>query len=99
MGLGLFEGVKMTTFKVFLRDMLGLVLILSAVLALFSLLLDLTALFAYLHHDSGHASLLLHESYYLLVFFIPPYFIGKYINRAEVVQAVEDFLLMKSKQS
>lgn len=89
----------MTTFKVFLRDMLGLVLIVSTVLALFSLLLDITALFAYLHHDQGHASLLFHESFYLLAFFIPPYFIGKYINRADLVNAVEEFLLMKNKQS
>ncbi|EKO3384158.1 D-fructose-6-phosphate amidotransferase [Vibrio fluvialis] len=87
----------MTASKMFLRDLLGLILIVSTVLALLSVLLDLLALLAYVNHETQVATLLFDESFYLLVFFIPPYFIAKYINRAEVVKAVDEYQLMKSK--
>lgn len=87
----------MTASKVFVRDLLGLVLILSTVLAVLCLLLDSMALFTYLNHEEAIATVLFDESLYLLVFFIPPYFIGKYINRAEVVKAVDEYMLMKNR--
>ncbi|MDF2152869.1 D-fructose-6-phosphate amidotransferase [Vibrio sp. CAU 1672] len=87
----------MTASKVYFRDFLGLVLIFSTVLAGLGVLLDMLAVFTYLNHEEAIAISFLHESFYLLVFFVPPYFIAKYINRAELVKAVEEFLLMKSK--
>ena len=87
----------MTASKVFLRDFLGLLLIVSTVLAGLCMLLDVLALFAYVNHEDVIASLFFHESLYLLMFFIPPYFIGRYINKSEWVKAVEEYLLMKSK--
>ncbi len=87
----------MTASKMFLRDFLGLVLIVSTVLALLSILLDLLALMAYFNHETQVATVLFDESFYMLVFFVPPYFIAKYINRTDVVKAVDEYQLMKSK--
>ncbi len=87
----------MTASKMFIRDFLGLLLIICTVLAGLSILLCLLAVFAYANHDTGLASDFFHESFYLLAFFVPPYFIARYINRAETVAAVEQYLLMKSK--
>ncbi|WP_154180243.1 D-fructose-6-phosphate amidotransferase [Vibrio furnissii] len=87
----------MTASKMFLRDFLGLVLIVSIVLALLSVLLDLLALMAYFNHETQVATVLFDESFYMLVFFVPPYFIAKYINRTDVVKAVDEYQLMKSK--
>nr|QIH43942.1 D-fructose-6-phosphate amidotransferase [Vibrio ziniensis] len=87
----------MTTSKVFLRNVLGLLLIMSAVLAGLYILLDILALFAYINHEDIIAGLFIHDSFYLLFFFIPPYFIGKYINRPDTIKELEDYLLQKSK--
>lgn len=87
----------MTTSKVILRNLLGLLLIISVVLCGLYLLLDVLALFAYFNHEVVIANQFIDESFYLLIFFVPPYFIGKYINRPDIVKAVEDYLLSKSK--
>ncbi|EDL55845.1 MULTISPECIES: hypothetical protein [Vibrio] len=87
----------MTASKMFVRDFLGLLLIVCTVLAGLCVLLCLLALFAYVNHETILASDFFHESFYLIVFFIPPYFIARHINRAETVTAVEQYLLMKSK--
>ncbi|MBD0786301.1 D-fructose-6-phosphate amidotransferase [Vibrio sp. Y2-5] len=87
----------MTTSKVILRNFLGLILIMSVVLCGLYILLDALAIFAYFNHEVVIANQFIDESFYLLIFFIPPYFIGKYINRPEIVQALEDYILSKSK--
>jgi hypothetical protein len=74
----------MTISKVFLRDILGLALVISTVLAALCILLDIFAVFAYLNHEEKIASIFFDESFYLLVFFIPPYFISKYINHLDM---------------
>ncbi|MDD9155221.1 D-fructose-6-phosphate amidotransferase [Aliivibrio sp. S4TY2] len=74
----------MTITSVYRRDILGLVLLISIVLATLYLLLDLLALFAYLNHEKEIASIFFHQSFYFLVFFIPPYFIAKYIKQMDI---------------
>lgn len=81
----------------FVRDFLGLLLIVCTVLAGLSVLLCLLALFAYINHEALIASTFFHESYYLIAFIIPPYFIARYINRSETLAAVDQYLLMKNK--
>ncbi len=88
----------MTTFKVVLRDFLGLIVIVSIILATIGVLLDALVVFAYVTHEEVIANLFFHESFYLLVFFIPPYFIVKYINNTKLVSEIEAFLLLKHKK-
>ena len=76
----------MTIPKVLLRDILGLALIISIVLAALYILLGVFALLAYFTHEEKIASLFFNESLYLLVFFIPPYFINKYMNRLDTIK-------------
>ncbi|GLR74120.1 hypothetical protein [Aliivibrio sifiae] len=80
----------MTIPKVLLRDLLGLALIISIVLATLYIFLDMFALLAYFTHEEKIASLFFSESLYLLVFFIPPYFINKYIGYLDTVRTIED---------
>lgn len=71
---------------VYQRDILGLVLLMSTVLATLYILLDILALFAYLNHEKEIASIFFHQSFYFLVFFIPPYYIAKYIKCMDVTR-------------
>ena len=75
----------MTISKVFQRDLLGLILVaLTALVALY-VLLNMFALFAYVNQETQIASTFLEQSFYLIIFVIPPYFIEKYIKHLNVV--------------
>lgn len=87
----------MTMFKVIIRDFLGLIVIISTILATLGILLDLVMVFAYLTNENSIANMFFHESFYLLVFLIPPYFIAKYITNSQRVEDVEAYLLLKHK--
>ncbi|MUL16987.1 D-fructose-6-phosphate amidotransferase [Aliivibrio fischeri] len=76
----------MTISKAYQRDILGLAFIISSVLATLYILLDISALFAYLNHEEKIASIFIHESVYFLVFLIPPYFIAKYMNQKDTIK-------------
>lgn len=80
----------MTQLKVYLRDILGLLLLISTTLAALYVLLDIVALFAYLNDEQEIASTFFQQSFYLLVFFIPPYFIAKYIKRLDIIEPKMD---------
>lgn len=84
--------------KVFVRDILGLGLIVSIVMAGLGILLMILAIFAYFDHEDAIAALFTHESLYLIVFLLPPYFIAKYINTSELVAAMNEYRLMKSRR-
>lgn len=71
---------------VYQRDMLGLVLLISTILSTLYILLDMLALFAYLNHEKEIALMFFQQSFYFLAFFIPPYFIAKYIKRMDVTK-------------
>jgi len=86
----------MSGWKVALRNLLGLILIISSILSGLCILMDAAGVFAYFNHEQLIASQLFHESFYILVFFVPPYFIGKYINKADIVKALEEYRLLKS---
>lgn len=87
----------MTASEYYVRNILGLALIVSTVCAALSIILDILSGLAFLSHEEVIASLFFHESFYLYLFFIPPYFIAKYINRPELIAAVKEFELMKSR--
>ncbi|MUK66914.1 D-fructose-6-phosphate amidotransferase [Aliivibrio fischeri] len=76
----------MTISKAYQRDILGLAFIISSVLATLYILLDISALFAYLNHEEKIVSIFIHESIYFLIFLIPPYFIAKYMNRKDTIK-------------
>ncbi|RBW63998.1 D-fructose-6-phosphate amidotransferase [Vibrionales bacterium C3R12] len=87
----------MTASKNFLRDLLGLALIVSTAFAVLSFLLDIMGGIAYFSHEDIIASAFFHESLYFIAFLIPPYFIWKFINRPELIVAVQEYQLNKSK--
>lgn len=87
----------MKAYKIILRDILGLIVIVSTILAVLGILLDGLVLFAYVSHEQVIADLFFHESFYLLIFLIPPYFLVKYINKPELVAEIEQYLLIKHK--
>jgi hypothetical protein len=82
--------------KNFLRDLLGLILIISAAFAALSVLLDFLALIAYLNHEDATATMFFHESFYLLAFLVPAYFIGQLINRPNWVAVAQEYQLSKN---
>ncbi len=86
----------MTASKNFLRDFLGLVLIISSAFVVFSVLLDFWAFIAYLSHEDVIATTFIHESFYLLAFLVPAYFIGKLINRPDWVSVAREYQLKKN---
>ncbi len=59
----------MTISKAYQRDILGLAFIISSVLATLYILLDISALFAYLNHEEKIASIFIHESIYFFNLF------------------------------
>lgn len=87
----------MTASKIFIRDLLGLAVIVSTAFAVLSVLLDIMGGIAYFSHEDIIASTFFHESFYFLAFMVPPYFIWKLINRPELIAAVQEYQLNKSK--
>ncbi len=81
--------------KYFFRELLGLAIVVCVVFAALSIMLDLFALAAFVEHQDSIARLFFHESLYFVVFFIPPYFLYKLINRPDLVVAAQDYLAMK----
>lgn len=76
----------MTISETYQRDILGLAFIISSVLAAIHVLLDISALFAYLNNEEKIASIFIQESVYFLFFLIPPYFIIKYMNHKNYIK-------------
>jgi len=89
--------MEMTVYKVILRDFLGLIVIMSVVLATLGLLLDFMVVFAYFSNEQSIAGTFFHESFYLLAFIVPAYFIVKYINNTQMVVELEAYLLAKDR--
>jgi|GEM_PF-1167600 len=86
----------MTAYQNFIRDTLGIALIVSTILAGLSIFLDVLGVLAYLNHESHIATIFFHESFYFLGFLIPPYFIAKYINRPDMLAAAQAYQRAKS---
>lgn len=81
--------------KYFIRELLGLAIVVCVVFGVLGLMLDLFALTALVEHQDSIARIFFHESLYFIVFFIPPYFLWKLINRPDLVIAAQDYLAMK----
>ncbi len=87
----------MTASKNFLRELLGLVLVISTAFVALSVLLDVWAFLAYVSHEDVIATTFFHESFFLLAFLVPAFFIGKLINRPDWVSAAQEYQLLKNK--
>ncbi len=81
--------------KYFIRELLGLAIVVCVVFGVLGLMLDLFALTAFIEHQDSVARLFFYESIYFVVFFIPPYFLWKLINRPDLVAAAHGYLAMK----
>ncbi|WP_045490769.1 hypothetical protein [Vibrio harveyi] len=82
-------------FKHYLRELLGLTIVVSVVFGVLSILLDFCALVALCEHQENIAHIFFHESFYFIAFLIPPYFLWKVINRPGLVSATEEYQVSK----
>ncbi|PQJ45072.1 D-fructose-6-phosphate amidotransferase [Vibrio campbellii] len=78
-------------FKHYLRELLGLTIVVSVVFGVLSILLDFCALAVLCEHQENIAHIFFHESFYFVAFLIPPYFLWKVINRPDLVAATEEY--------
>ncbi|UXI03922.1 D-fructose-6-phosphate amidotransferase [Photobacterium sp. TY1-4] len=83
----------MTASKLYLRDLLGITMILSAILVTLGSIFGVLAILTHFSHEDAIASTFLHESVPLFVFLIPFYLISRYINRPQWVIGVQQYLL------
>ncbi|BDR14626.1 D-fructose-6-phosphate amidotransferase [Vibrio sp. STUT-A11] len=79
-------------YKYFLRELLGLAIVVCVVFGVVGVLLDLFALTAFFEHQDSIANVFFHESLYFVIFFIPPYFLWKLIDRPDLVLATQKYL-------
>ncbi|MDV6252582.1 D-fructose-6-phosphate amidotransferase [Vibrio sp. EA2] len=79
-------------YKYFLRELLGLAIVVCVVFGVVGVLLDLFALTAFFEHQDSIANIFFHESLYFVIFFIPPYFLWKLIDRPDLVLATQKYL-------
>ncbi|KFJ87928.1 D-fructose-6-phosphate amidotransferase [Vibrio sp. OY15] len=82
-------------YKHFVRELLGLAIVVSVVFGVLGVMLELFALTALWEHQQTIADVFFHESLYFIVFLIPPYFLWKLINRPALVSADQAYLAMK----
>ncbi|MBT0033558.1 D-fructose-6-phosphate amidotransferase [Vibrio alginolyticus] len=82
-------------YKHFVRELLGLAIVVSVVFGVLGVMLELFALTALWEHQQTIADVFFHESLYFIVFLIPPYFLWKLINRPELVSSDQAYLAMK----
>ncbi|PQJ65519.1 D-fructose-6-phosphate amidotransferase [Vibrio jasicida] len=78
-------------YKHYLRELLGLAIVVSVVFGALSVLLDLCALVAFCEHQEDTAQLFFHESFYFVAFLIPPCFLWRAINRPDLVSATQEY--------
>ncbi|MFN1583439.1 D-fructose-6-phosphate amidotransferase [Vibrio rotiferianus] len=79
------------TYKYYLRELVGLAIVVSVVFGVLSVLLDLYALMAWCEHQDSIAHVFFHESFYFIAFLVPPYFLWKFINRPDLVSAAQQY--------
>ncbi|CAE6883746.1 hypothetical protein ACOMICROBIO_EPCKBFOG_00347 [Vibrio sp. B1FLJ16] len=60
--------------KYFIRELLGLAIVVCVVFGVLGLMLDLFALTAFVEHQDSIARIFFHESLYFIVFFYPAIF-------------------------
>ena len=82
-------------FKYFIRELLGLAIVVSVVFGVLGIMLDLFALTALFEHQSSIAAIFFSESFYFIAFLIPPFFLWKLINRPDLVLATQQYLEMR----
>ncbi|PFG45313.1 hypothetical protein ATG66_3594 [Vibrio sp. ES.051] len=82
-------------FKHFIRELLGLTIVVSVVFGVLGVMLELFALTALWEHQESIADIFFNESFYLIVFFIPAYCLWKLINHPTLVLADQAYVAMK----
>jgi hypothetical protein len=82
-------------YKYFIRELLGLAIVVCVVFGVLGIMLDLFALTAFFEHQDSIARIFFHESFYFIAFFIPPFFLWKLINRPDLVLATQQYLEMR----
>ncbi|KLV08089.1 hypothetical protein [Photobacterium ganghwense] len=88
----------MNASKCFLRDLLGIVLVVSAISVMMGIIFSCLAGLNYLSHEEAFASTYLHEAIPLLFCIIPSLILAKIINRPKWIHDVEEYELQSAKR-
>ncbi|MGF1690989.1 D-fructose-6-phosphate amidotransferase [Photobacterium kagoshimensis] len=83
--------------KIYLRDILGLGLIILSVMTVLGTLFSVLAALNYLSHEEAMAATYIKEAIPLMLCILPAFFLGKYINKPAWVIATDDFRLNSAK--
>ncbi|MDO6497890.1 D-fructose-6-phosphate amidotransferase [Photobacterium sanguinicancri] len=83
--------------KIYLRDILGLGLIILSVMTVLGILFSILAALNYISHEEAMAATYLKEAIPLMLCIIPALLLGKYINKPAWVIATDDFRLSSAK--
>lgn len=78
-------------YKHYIRELLGLTVIISVVFGMLGILLDVFALTALYGHQNSIANTFFHESFYFVAFLVPPLFLWRVISRPSLVSATQEY--------
>ncbi|MGR5143353.1 D-fructose-6-phosphate amidotransferase [Photobacterium sp. DNB23_23_1] len=88
----------MDAYKLYLRDLLGIGLVISAVLVVLGFIFCLLAALNFFTHEEVLANTYLHEALPLFVFLLPSLAIARFINRPRWIHDVEEYQLESAKK-
>lgn len=88
----------MNASRLYLRDLLGIGLVVSAILVVLGLIFSILAALNFITHEEVLASTYLHEALPLFFFILPGLAIGKFINRPKWVHDVEEYQLESARK-
>ncbi|OAN13207.1 D-fructose-6-phosphate amidotransferase [Photobacterium jeanii] len=87
----------MSASKIYLRDILGLGVIILSVMAVIGTLFSILAMLNYMTHEDAMAANFITEAIPLLLCSIPAFILAKFINKPAWVIATDDFRLKSAR--
>ncbi|MGF1688173.1 D-fructose-6-phosphate amidotransferase [Photobacterium japonica] len=88
----------MTASKCYLRDVLGLGLIISSVMVMLGIIFSVLAVLNYLAGQDVAANTFLQEALPLFFFMVPSVLLARFISRPQWIHDIEDFQLAAAKK-
>ncbi|KHT61905.1 D-fructose-6-phosphate amidotransferase [Photobacterium gaetbulicola] len=88
----------MNASKLYLRDLLGIGLVISAILVVLGLIFCTLAALNFITHEEVLANTYLHEALPLFFFLLPCIAIARFISRPKWVHSIEEYQLESAKK-
>lgn len=88
----------MNASRLYLRDLLGIGLVISAILVVLGLIFSVLAALNFITHEEVLANTYLNEALPLFLFVLPGFLIARFINRPQWVHDVEEYHLESAKK-